>query len=143
MIEPTTTTFAAPIDDVRARNKEILFAALADAGIYRVLVNYDGAGDSGQIEDVEASDDRNQRIPLPTEPTVQLVSQNPEYPHDPLNLEAAIESLAWDYLDLDSLFGWENNDGAFGSFVFDVPAGTVTLEHNQRYTEVNTTSHEF
>jgi hypothetical protein len=37
----------------------------------------------------------------------------------------------------------ENNDGAFGTFVFDVLGRTVTLEHNECYTEVNTTSHEF
>ena len=53
----------------------------------------------------------------------------------------AIETLAWDYLEI--YYGWENNDGAFGTFVFDVPARTITLEHNERYTEVNTTSHEF
>jgi hypothetical protein len=39
--------------------------------------------------------------------------------------------------------GWENNDGAFGTFVFDVADRTITLEHNERYTEVNITSHEF
>jgi hypothetical protein len=143
MTEPATTTTAAPVDDVRARNKEILFAALANAGIYRVTVEYDGSGDSGQIENVEAWDDRTERMPLPTELRVQLVSENPDYPRDPQNLEAAIENLAWDYLDLDTLFGWEDNDGAFGTFVFDVPGRTVTLEHNERYTEVNTTSHEF
>jgi hypothetical protein len=30
-----------------------------------------------------------------------------------------------------------------GTFVFDVPARTITLEHNERYTEVSTSSHEF
>ena len=39
--------------------------------------------------------------------------------------------------------GWENNDGAYGTFVFDVPDRTITLEHNERYTEVDTTTHEF
>ena len=42
-----------------------------------------------------------------------------------------------------SIYGWENNDGACGTFVFDVPARALTLEHNERYTKVNTTSHEF
>jgi hypothetical protein len=143
MTEPTTITSAAPIDDVRARNKEILFAALAEAGIHRVTVEYDGSGDSGQIENVEAWDAGNERMPLLTEPKVQLVSENPDYPRPAQNLEAAIESLAWDYLDLDIYYGWENNDGAFGTFVFDVPARSIALEHNERYTEVNTTSHEF
>ena len=72
---------------------------------------------------------------------MQLASDNPEHPRTERNLEAAVETLAWDYLEI--YYGWENNDGAFGTFVFDVSARTITLEHNERYTEVNTTSHEF
>ena len=142
MTEPATTTTAAPVDDVRARNKEILFAALANAGIYRVTVEYDGSGDSGQIENVEAWSAANARIPFPSELRLQMVSENPDHPPIERNLEAAVESVAWDYLD-DLYSGWENNDGAFGTFAFDVPARTVTLEHNERFTDVNTTSHEF
>ena len=71
-----------------------------------------------------------------------MVSENPDHPPIERNLEAAVEGVAWDYLD-DLYSGWENNDGAFGSFVFDVPARTVTLEHNERFTDCNTTSHEF
>jgi hypothetical protein len=63
-------------------------------------------------------------------------------PVDDIGLEAAVEELAWNYL-YDNYLGWENNDGAFGAFVFDVPGRSITLEHNERYTEVNTTSHEF
>ena len=63
-------------------------------------------------------------------------------PPIPAAPQAAIETVAWDYL-YDLHCGGENNDGAYGTFVFDVPARTLTLEHNERYTEVNTTSHEF
>ena len=49
--------------------------------------------------------------------------------------------LCWDYLEIH--YGRENNDGAFGTSVFDVPARLITLEHNERYTEVNTSTHEF
>jgi hypothetical protein len=45
----------------------------------------------------------------------------------PYNLEAAIERVAWDYL-YDLRCGWENNDGAFDTLVFDVPARMLTLE---------------
>ena len=141
MTEPTTTTSADPIDDVRARNKAILFAALAAAGIHRVTVGYDGSGDSGQIEDVEAWDAGNESIPFPADRKIQLASDNPDHPLPEQNLEAAVEHLCWDCLEIHC--GWENNDGAFGTFVFDVPAGTVALEHNERYTEVNTSTHEF
>lgn len=141
MNDTTETLSAAPVDDVRARNKAIVFAALTEAGIHRVTVDYDGSSDSGQIENVEAWDANNDRIPFPSGVNIQPAAENPDHPLPEQNLEAAVETLAWDYLEIYS--GWENNDGAFGTFVFDVPARTVTLEHNERYTEVNTTSHEF
>lgn len=141
MNDTTETLPAAPVDDVRARNKAIVFTALAEAGIHRVTVDYDGSGDSGQIENVEAWNAANDRIPFPSGIKIPLEAENPAYPLSEQNLEAAIETLAWVYLEIYS--GWENNDGAFGTFVFDVPARTVTLEHNERYTEVNTTSHQF
>jgi hypothetical protein len=141
MTDTTEASSAAPVEDVRARNKALVFAALAEAGIHRVTVDYDGCGDSGQIENVEAWDAADERIPFPADPKIELAPDNPLQPHAAENLEAAVETLAWDYLEIH--WGWENNDGAFGTFVFDVPACTITLEHNERYTEVNTTSHEF
>lgn len=142
MSDSNETRSAANKDDIRARNKEILFAALAAAGIHRVTVEYDGSGDSGQIENVEAWGVANERMPFRADTRIRLVSANPDQSCSDSNLEAAVENVAWDYL-YDLYCGWENNDGAFGRFVFDVPARTVTLEHNERYTEVNTTSHEF
>ena len=73
---------------------------------------------------------------------IQLVSENPDHPLPEQSFEAAVETLAWDYLE-QRHGGWENNDGAFGVFVFDVPGRLITLEHNERYTEVNTINDEF
>jgi hypothetical protein len=131
MTDTTQTPSAAPVDDVRARNKAIVFAALAEAGIHRVTVDYDGSGDSGQIENIEAWDASNERIPFPSNSKVHLASDNADFPLPDHQLEAAVETLAWDYLEI--YYGWENNDGAFGTFVFDVPGRTITLEHNERY----------
>jgi hypothetical protein len=140
MSNTTETPADTPLHDVRARNKEAVFTALANAGIHVVAVDYDGSGDSGQIQNVEAWGVANERMPFPSEPSIQLVSANPDHPCSECNLTAAVESVAWDYLD-DLYFAWENNDGAFGTFVFDVATRTVTLEHNERYTEYNTKTH--
>ena len=142
MTDTIETPAATSAADFRARNKAIVFAALAKAGIHRVTVEYDGSGDSGQIDTIEAWDAGNDRMPLPFEPRIQFVPENPGSPPAEYSLEAAIETVAWDYL-YDLHCGWENNDGAYGTFVFDVPARTLTLEHNERYTEVSTTTHEF
>ena len=32
--------------------------------------------------------------------------------------------------------GWENNDGAFGEFTFDVAERTIELEFNGRFTDI-------
>ncbi|MBV8399570.1 MAG: hypothetical protein JOZ17_12635 [Acetobacteraceae bacterium] len=116
-------------------------AVLAEAGIHRVTVDYDGSGASGQIENIEAWNAADERIPLPTDRIIPLASENPHHSFPEQNLEAAVEHLCWDYLEIH--YGWENNDGAFGTFIFDVPARLITLEHNERYTELNTTGHEF
>jgi hypothetical protein len=142
MTDTTEAPAATPVDDVRNRDKEIIFAALAEAGIHSVTLNYDGGGDSGQIEDIEAWNATGDRIPLPSDRKVQLTLGNPDEPLTDVDLQAAIETLAWDFLE-EMYAGWENNDGAFGIFVFDVPNRTVTLEHSERFTDVNTSSHQF
>ena len=57
--------YARIASEVLTANKTALFDALAAAGITTVIVNFDGCGDSGQIEMIEAKagDDV---IPLPT-----------------------------------------------------------------------------
>lgn len=39
--------------------------------------------------------------------------------------------------------GWENNDGAYGDFTFDVPHRTITLEFNERYTATDYYEHSW
>src|SRR5437016_14443747 len=98
MNDTTETQPGASVDTTRGRNKNLIFDALADAGIHRVTVDYDGSGDSGQIESIEAWDAANEKIPLPSSRKVQLASENPDRPVDHIGLEAAVEELAWHYL---------------------------------------------
>jgi hypothetical protein len=137
-----TDTTETPATDFRARNKEIVFAALTAAGIHRVIVEYDGSDDSGQIEYVEAWTSANQTMPFPTEPRIELVAENPDSPREEYNLEAAVETVVWSYL-YDLHEGWENNDGAFGNFVFDVATRTIRIEHAQRFTDVSISQQVF
>jgi hypothetical protein len=142
MNDTTEIQSGAPAELTRTHNKNLIFAALADLGVHRVTVDYDGSGDSGQIESIEAWNAVSEKVPLPSIGKVQLAPENPDRPVEDIGLEAAVEQLAWDYL-YDNHCGWENNDGAFGTFVFDVPARTITLEHNERDTDLNTSTHEF
>ena len=141
MADTTSTQSADPIAETRAQNKATVLAALDAAGIDHVTVEYDGSGDSGQIDCITAWDANDQKITLLLEPKLQLAADDPGQPIA-RSLEAAVEDLAWNYLE--GLYnGWENNDGACGTFVFDVPKRTITLEHNERFTDVDTFKHEF
>ena len=54
MNDTTEIQSGAPAELTRTHNKNLIFAALADLGVHRVTVDYDGSGDSGQIESIEA-----------------------------------------------------------------------------------------
>ena len=128
---------------VRPDNKTALFDALAAAGITLVTVTFDGSGDSGQIEDITAqSDDRTVDLPQ-GEITIATVAWGTDkVTATSMGVEAAIEQLAYDFLS-ETHGGWENNDGAYGEFSFDVAARTITLDYNERYTATEFYSHEF
>lgn len=57
-------------------------------------------------------------------------------------LAEAIETLAYAFLE-STHGGWENNGGAYGEFDFDVAAGTITLDYNERFESSENYTHEF
>ena len=123
-------------------NRDVFFAALASAEITRITVTFDGEGDSGQINEITAFKG-DEPLALPSQViSIRSVDWNGESTMSEKPLEAAIESLCYDFLEQEH-GGWENNDGAYGEFTFDVSARTVELEFNGRYTDVHTTAHTF
>src|SRR5580700_5601876 len=82
---------------------------LKAAGVARVDISYDGCGDSGQIEDVRYFDANRKTMELPGTLTIT---------------EDALRELFYDLLETRHA-GWENNDGAFGEFEWDLNADTL------------------
>lgn len=124
-------------------NKTALFDALAVAGIISVTAEFDGEGDSGQIESVVACTG-DAHVPLPAT-QVRLQHSSRQYDRVATTtspLPEAIETLCYSYLEQEH-GGWENNDGAFGTFEFDVARRTIRLEFNGRFTDVATHNHDF
>ncbi|MCC4232604.1 hypothetical protein LL253_07860 [Sphingobium soli] len=114
-------------------NKQRLFAHLASTSITRVVVTFGGEGDSGQIEDIQPYEGETQ-VDLP-KGKVEIL----DFPYGAkqstprkLSTHEALETLAYDLL-RDKHEGWENSDGAYGEFTFDVTAGTITLDYNERF----------
>jgi hypothetical protein len=121
-------------------NKSAVFDALAAAGIATVNVTFDGEGDSGQIDNIMADDS-------PTIPQVQIELQQTAWGTGKLDstqstLRDAIERLCYDFLEQQQ-GGWENNDGAYGEFIFDVAQRSIELEFNARFSDSILFNHNF
>ena len=126
-----------------ALNKTTLFDALAAAGITAIIVEFDGCGDSGQIESVEPKHG-DATVGLPdalidwTKPNADLSGLE----RSGLPAGDAIEAMAYNLLS-DTHGGWEDNDGAYGTFTFDVATRLITLDFNERFTASENHQHEF
>lgn len=134
----------ARAEEILPANKVVLFDALARAGIETVVVCFDGAGDSGQIESIAGFGDGDTEITLPDEmlalsevefdtATVKTVTHG---------IRATIERTAYDFLE-ETHSGWEDGEGAYGEFTFSVADRSIRLEYSERYTETNDSVHEF
>ena len=124
-------------------NKAALFDALDTAGVTAVVVNFDGCGDSGQIENVEArAGDQVVDLPRTDIDVLAACWDGSGTDRSAVPLADAIESVAYDLL-TGTHAGWENNDGAYGEFVFDAQTRTITLDHNERYTAVESYEHQW
>jgi hypothetical protein len=124
-------------------NKATVFDALCAAKITSVEVEFDGEGDSGQIGEVTAYQD----LSVVTLPSTLLTlrqchfgAAEPSTAQEPLR--DAIDTLCFDALEQEH-DGWEINDGAYGTFIFDVPNRTIALEFHGRFIDVATSHHAF
>ena len=131
------------IAEANELNNPVVFDALDAAGLARVTIQFDGAGDSGQINNVTAYAAGNVRAEVPqTSLTLHRATQNESDRTVEVTLPNAIETLCYDYLS-QSHDGWENNDGACGTFEFDVPNRTIHLDFNELFTDTIHHDHDF
>ncbi len=131
------------IVEARHINKDSVFAILAAAGITHVIVDFDGYGDSGQIQNFETkTGDEVAELPVVAVEWLAPVWHSNEMERSNLPLRDAIECLVYGCLE-ETHMGWENNDGAYGYVTFDVAQRTITLDYNERYTASDYFQHVF
>jgi hypothetical protein len=124
-------------------NKTVVFDALAAAGLTSITVEFDGEGDSGQINGIAAHAGEAPAVLPSTALTLYQASHNGgDLRTTETNLRDAIETLCYDYL-TQCHDGWENNDGAYGTFEFDVATRAVHLDIDERFTDTTNSSHHF
>src|ERR1700732_135901 len=153
----TAPTLATPVHDweikrgeherrdaeLRPVNKTAVFDALAAAGITIVVVAFDGYGDSGQIENVEAKAGED-LVALPSV-EVEIASavwDKTEPDRTAMTVHDAIERLVFEFLGV-THGGWANRGRAYGDFTFDVAERTITLDYNERYMQSEYSQHVF
>lgn len=132
----------AAVANANALNRPLVFEAVAAAGVTYMTVVFDGEGDSGQIEDILAQAcDQSVELPSTLIVTHTLAADRETLTTREQSLPAAVEELCYAFLEAKQA-GWENNDGAYGEFQFDVAERTIVLEFNARFTDVNTDVYE-
>lgn len=137
------------VPELLADNKDILFDLMAQSGVEKINVTFNGEGDSGQIEDVFITPEVSGFLDTVLEGVkisngLRYVGSAYEicWKEGPCSLLQLLNSLCYSVLE-QKYGGWENNDGGFGEFVFDGATRKANLEMNTRYTEVNTENNTF
>ena len=113
------------LDRVR-RELPAIAGQLKNIGVATVRVEYDGCGDSGQIEDIVCFDTEDN--------CVKLTGKTPV-------TDDQLADLFYDLIETRHP-GWENNDGACGELEWILEPDTLTHTHNDRFTDYHTTEHE-
>lgn len=109
--------------------REAVAKLLKSLGVASVHADYDGFGDSGQIESPDFLGD--------------LIPGTEQ--HLVLKVEAVMAERVRDllYTFLEDLHpGWEINEGSFGQFEWDLQTDKIHLTHNNRYTQIDTSEDE-
>jgi len=124
-------------------NKTALFDALASARIDTVEVTFNGYADEGQIDGAVADGEGGDTDLQSIEVEIARVDWgNQIVTRQTLSVKDAIEQLVHDLLE-QTYFGWQDNQGAYGEFLFDVVARSITLNFNERIETSEYTQHVF
>lgn len=125
---------------------------LSGTGAHMIMASYDGSGDSGDMDisvqvKRESLDSSNGQINTASANTGSIYDWRPLRCFvDPIiaqknslittqMLEEFIDAM-YDFLP----GGWEINDGSFGEINVEVANGRVSVEHNERIVDINTSS---
>jgi hypothetical protein len=134
-------TYLKTVAKANALNKPVVFDALAAAGLTLVEIEFDGEGDSGQIEGIYAYAG-DARAELPESSITLHEARQGDPKTTTVRLHEAIETLCYDYLS-QTHGGWENNEGAYGIFRFEVSNRSIRLDFNQRFSDSTHHTHDF
>ena len=104
----------------RVETRAPLLTELRALGVTNIEVQYEGYGDSGNVEDVVVTPD-----------TIKLAEE----------MRRRVEDFGWDFAYALSP-GFENNEGGYGELTWALEVDKIAVSHSNRYIETDTTEHE-
>jgi hypothetical protein len=122
----------------RDKLKSRIFEELAKTEAVTVDIQYNGSGDSGDIEHVIARDANGDEIELIGPQCIESQENYSQFDGEKwatvkrdklISLGEALEEFAYHALEARHP-GWEINEGAYGNLELDVKKKTVTMKHN-------------
>lgn len=114
-IEASMAAAKAEADARMNDERASLLVRLRKAGLSVVEAQYNGYGDSGDVEDITSGMDDD--------------------------LEKAVSEFVWDFA-YSRHPGFEQNEGGQGIFTWDIEADSIVLDHGDNYIETEQTLEE-
>jgi len=140
-------------------NKQIIFKTLKALKIKKVTVDYNGYGDSGQIDSVCFFRSSKKSIDIDKLTNGLIISglkkcnlaynmidgrfqHTRSYVDVPStsNIKSIIKDMCYDLLE-EHHGGWEINSGSSGEFIFSVPESSINWHHHDVIESTETTEH--
>lgn len=125
--------------------KDIVFDLMEEKKIESFTVNFDGSGDSGQVDCIslpdEVIEEKVSGVKVPNGIRYSSTGTEQMY-EDADKISDVIEAVCYQILE-QVCSGWEINDGSFGEFTFNVKKRKVSLDFNERVTDVNSSTYSF
>ena len=106
------------------RLRDKILPGFKSLGVANIEVSYSGYGDDGSIDGVQYRDPTGIRVDRATIPE-KLIED--------------LESCVYEFLPA----GFEIGEGAQGTLTIDIPKGTVTIAHQENYTDSRDITREF
>jgi hypothetical protein len=116
----------------QTEDRATVMAALKACGITKVVIRYDGYGDSGGVEECSVEGGQGQEsLAMPVQTAIVDWPLAEKAIHT-APLREVLETLAMECVAADH-DGWENNEGGSGDVTFDPVADTITVSHTENY----------
>ena len=137
-------------------NKAALVEAIKPIGLTRIEVDFNGSGDSGQVDEVRYFIGKKEPKDLETikRTLVQQAKINESHTYCETKkdwvtttksptIEELVEQICYDLLSANH-GGWEINEGSYGEFVFSFgKSNKIDLTFNQRVESVETSEESY